>query len=298
MEREFLEILLSPITKNKLTFHTDKLNDDITGDSFDIIENVPVLIDFSSIIVNNSELHKSNSSDFNYIEHYQTDAELFDYFQEYECGASVFANNKLREIIIRKVPDIAKIILDVGCGKGWVAKSFIPQNRKVISLDISTINPIKIDKMINNKNHLGLTADAFNLPLADNSIDCIIASEIIEHVSDPKLFITSLFKALKIGGKLIITTPYNEKLQYYLCVHCNKPTPKNAHIHSFNENNILHYLPENSKNQISRTNNFYLEKLRMHIILKYLPFSLWQIVDKLANKIIGRPDKLLIEIQK
>ena len=52
------------------------------------------------------------------------------------------------------------------------------------------------------------------------------------------LFIEKLIEKLKTGGKLIITTPYNEKLEYYLCVHCNLPTPKNAHLHSFNKQNI------------------------------------------------------------
>ncbi len=298
MEKWALNILISPDSKNKLTFQDNKLFDEIRGDSFELVENVPVLIAKSKQFIEQTDLHKYHNTDFNYLEHYQTDAELFDYFTEYECGASVFANNNLRETIIRKVPANSELLLDVGCGKGWVANYFIPKNKKIISLDISSVNPVKIDKMIHSINHLGLTADAFNLPLIDNSIDCIIASEIIEHVADPKLFISSLYKALKSGGKLIITTPYNEKLQYYLCVHCNKPTPRNAHIHSFNEQNFLKYIPDSADYQFTKTNNFYLEKLRMHIFLKYLPFPLWKIIDLLANKITKRPDKLVVEIVK
>ena len=298
MINDFINILVAPITKNDLLLNNNYLSDKITGDIFEILENVPVLISRDKAQDINTNLHSDNNTNFNYLEHYQTDAELFDYFQEYECGASVFANSKLREILIRMVDANTENILDVGCGKGWVAEYFIPKNKKVISMDISTVNPIKVDKSLDNKNHLGLTADAFNLPIKNNSIDCIIASEIIEHIADPKMFIAELYKALKVGGKLIISTPYNEKLQYYLCVHCNKPTPKNAHIHSFTDDNFINLIPKDAKYQISKSINFYLEKLRTHIFLKYLPFALWKMIDNIANKITKRPDKLVVMIEK
>lgn len=297
MISEFINILISPINKNKLIYDNYSLKDSINGDIFEIIENVPVLLPKNPSNIN-AQIHVDSHSEFNYLEHYQADAEMFDYFEEYNFPASIHANRRLREIIIDKVNKESNIILDVGCGMGWVAEYFLPKGNKVISMDISTVNPIKVKKLYASEYHLAITADAFNLPISDESVDTIIASEIIEHIADPKLFIASLLKALKIGGKLIISTPYNEKLAYYLCVHCNKPTPRNAHIHSFNENNFLKYIPVNSKYKIEKTNNFILEKLRTHIILKYLPYKLWRIIDNIVNRIIGRADKLIVEIIK
>ena len=75
----------------------------------------------------------------------------------------------------------------------------------------------------------------FLICLSPESFDIIVASEIIEHVYDPKMFIDCLLDILKPSGKIIITTPYNEKIPLSLCVHCNQLTPGNAHLHSFNE---------------------------------------------------------------
>ena len=87
-----------------------------------------------------------------------------------------------------------------------------------------------LQKLYPNEKHFGITADSFHLPFNDNSFDSIIASEIIEHVYDPEGFIKELFRVVKKGGSLIVTTPYKEKIIYYLCVHCNQKTPP---MHTF-----------------------------------------------------------------
>ena len=171
---------------------------------------------------------------FNYTEHYEKDASEFDYFEKRK-GATAHDERRVREFIISKVGKNVNSILDVGCGRAWVADHFLRKGVKVYSLDISITNPAKAVKLYPSENHSGIVADSFRLPFADNSFDCVIASEIIEHVINPAEFIKELFRVVKKGGELIITTPYKEKIQYYLCIHCNKKTPANAHLHSFDE---------------------------------------------------------------
>jgi 2-polyprenyl-3-methyl-5-hydroxy-6-metoxy-1,4-benzoquinol methylase len=36
-----------------------------------------------------------------------------------------------------------QVILDIGCGKGWVSKKLVPDGKKVISMDISSENPVR-----------------------------------------------------------------------------------------------------------------------------------------------------------
>jgi 2-polyprenyl-3-methyl-5-hydroxy-6-metoxy-1,4-benzoquinol methylase len=148
--------------------------------------------------------------------------------------------------------------------------------------------------------HYGLVADAFELPIRDGSIDCIIASEIIEHVPDPKRFLQSLFNALKPGGKLIITTPYNERIQYSLCIHCNKLTPHNAHLHSFTQTSILKFLPDNAKRcQTTIFNNKILVRLGLQRLFRFLPLYVWNIFDQSANAITRkRAYRLMLTIEK
>lgn len=73
---------------------------------------------------------------FDYKTHYQTDAVEFDYFEK-RIGAAEHEERRVREVIISEISANANLILDVGCGSGWVAKEFLNKNKKVISLDIS-----------------------------------------------------------------------------------------------------------------------------------------------------------------
>jgi SAM-dependent methyltransferase len=49
--------------------------------------------------------------------------------------------------------------------------------------------------------------DALELPYADGAFDCVIASEILEHVPEDDQAIAELVRVLKPGGALAITVP-------------------------------------------------------------------------------------------
>ena len=49
--------------------------------------------------------------------------------------------------------------------------------------------------------------DALDLPYADGTFDCVIASEILEHVPEDDRAIAELVRVLKPGGSLAITVP-------------------------------------------------------------------------------------------
>ena len=238
-------------------------------------------------------------NDFDYLNHYKTDALEFDYFEERK-GATEHDERRLREYIISTIPKNVKLILDVGCGSAWVAKYFIPKGKRVISLDISATNPKQAIKNTQSKNHFGLTGDVFRLPIKNNFVDCIIASEIIEHVVKPDKFIKEIFKLLRPGGKLIITTPYKEKIQYNLCMHCNKKTPVNAHLHSFDEHKLRSFLVHKELEGFKwkTFGNKILVYLRTYVILKYFPFTLWKIKDLFANFIYHLPIHILVIYDK
>lgn len=227
---------------------------------------------------------------FDYLTHYKTDADEFNYFEK-RIGATEHEERRVREVIISQVPKNVKTVLDVGCGSGWVAKEFLNKNKKVISLDISKSNPQKVKQLYQSQNHFQVVADSFKLPFESNSIDCVIASEIIEHVVDPKSFLKELFRVVSENGRLIVSTPYKEKLRYVLCIHCNKKTPVNAHLHSFDENSLRELYQENDLKKFTRIifGNKALIFLRTHVLLKFFPLSLWLAVDWLANKIYNKP---------
>ena len=247
-----------------------------------------------------SDAHQKLGSTFRYREHYQKDAEVFDYFLAYEDGASRHEIRRLHEMIAREVPAEARTLLDVGCGNAWVAGHFCPEGKEVISLDIAPRNPEKAIEKYPDPGHFALVADVYDLPFPEGSLDCVIASEIIEHVADPRLFLEKLLHVLRPGGKLIVTTPFAEKIAYSLCVHCNLPTPHNAHLHSFTKDTMARLLRRDqvAKLKMSTFSNKALTKLQTHPLLKMLPLPAWKLIDRLANMIVRKPARLMLTVEK
>ena len=301
MKNFLRELIADPVTGDELIEIKNNGSSFLSsGDNkYSITDGVPVLLSDEKTEITNSTLHTDFKSNFDYKRHYQQDASYFDYFKEHESAADKEEIRRLNQVIIHHIPAKAELILDVGCGNGWVAKHFLPKGKKVVSMDISITNPVKVLKENPGENHAAIVADAYHLPFKKNTFDAIIASEIMEHVYDPKLFIANLMEVLKPGGRLIITTPYNEKIEYFLCVHCNKPTPKHAHLHSFSEKNIADFIPkEYTDYKTEKFSNKYLVRLRLNLLMSFLSFGLWKLKDSFVNSIFKKPIRFLIELNK
>ena len=303
MDANYLNHLVHPLNKTPLQYDelSNQIIDPAGNDRFAIKDNVPILLmpDIENALTE-TELHASAGTRFQYKEHYQNDAETYDYFKVTENPVEREEHNRLHQHILSEIPANASWILDTGCGGGWLANALKQKNKSVISMDISDINPIKATKDNPYPTHYGLVADVFEMPVKEGSIDCIVASEIIEHVSDPKRFIEALFNVLKPGGKIIITTPYNEHIMASLCIHCNRLTPHNAHLHSFTETSIEKYLPGKIKNYKTKVfNNKVLVRLGIQRMFSFLPLIIWEAFDNLANALTKkRSYRLMLVIEK
>ena len=53
-----------------------------------------------------------------------------------------------------------------------------------------------------------IQGDALTLPIKDNSFDVVIATAIIEHVSEPIQLIREAFRVLRKNGIFVVTTPH------------------------------------------------------------------------------------------
>ena len=52
-----------------------------------------------------------------------------------------------------------------------------------------------------------MAGDIFKLPFADNSVDILISSEVVEHLPDPRPAIAEMQRVLKPNGYAMVTTP-------------------------------------------------------------------------------------------
>jgi 2-polyprenyl-3-methyl-5-hydroxy-6-metoxy-1,4-benzoquinol methylase len=301
INHELLSKLACPNCGNELAYNEieSKLVCTVYDCSFGIEKNVPIMISAKDPKAIKSDDDSNHPSQFDYLEHYKTDAEAFDYFQE-QSGATAHSEHRLREYIVSQIPKDAESILDVGSGSAWLAKHFQGSNVFICSMDATIVNTSKALQKYPSAKHAAVLADAFALPFKQGSFDCIVAAEIIEHVPNPAAFVHSLLKVIKSGGALIISTPYKEIIRYELCIHCNQKTPINAHLHSFDENKLRsHFAEEHIANfRWNAFNNKLLLFARTHIILRYLPFSLWKLVDRIANAIYKKPVNIVIKIIK
>ncbi len=80
--------------------------------------------------------------------------------------------------------------LEVGCGAGF-SKAFI-ENKDFLLTDYT------------DDEWLYMKVDALNMPFEDSSMDYIVASNMIHHLSKPYLFFEECSRVLKPGGKMLI----------------------------------------------------------------------------------------------
>jgi|SRR3989344_257418 len=121
-------------------------------------------------------------------------------------GSDIWANCRLK-IIHKKFKYIKdKEILDIGCGSGYIGKSFLKNNR----VTFADINQEELDK-IKEKNAIVKKIDLNKkLPFKDDQFDLIICADVLEHLENTKEILKELKRILK--GSLIITTPAYSKL--------------------------------------------------------------------------------------
>ena len=289
MKDWLLPLLRIPLSDTPLTLSSDGKHLVGDGISFHIDGDIPSFL----------ERHTAENG-FDYTAHYTADAEVFDYFEEESDPLSALGSRLLRHTTMRQVPDSARLLLDVGCGSAFVAQHFCPRGRRVVSMDIAQANVRKALQLYPSDNHAAVVADAYRLPFADNTFDCIIASEIIEHTVDPQGFLAALIAKVKPGGLLLVSTPYRERIAYSLCIHCNCKTPHNAHLHSFDEakfERLAAPLPADITGMRLVDNKLILRS-HLAVPLSRLGMPLWSACDRLANRLTRKASHFIIALRK
>lgn len=93
--------------------------------------------------------------------------------------------------------DVPKgLLLDLGCGRRPYEKLCKESKRPSIAVDIHSSSLANI------------IADACNLPFEHGAFECILCSEVIEHIDDYDKAIGEMSRLLKPGGILLITWPF------------------------------------------------------------------------------------------
>lgn len=100
-------------------------------------------------------------------------------------------------------------LLEVGCGGGHILNMFPEANRT--GIDVSGVMIEKARRNLSGHDVQLLKGDLESSSLEPHSFDCVICTEVIEHVVDPDALLTGIARMLVPGGKLVITFP-NDRL--------------------------------------------------------------------------------------
>ncbi len=108
-------------------------------------------------------------------------------------------------------------VIDVGCGAGRHSFEAYRRGADVIAFDQNAAELADVDTMLQAMGQAGeapaaakaqvVVGDALALPYPDGAFDCVIASEILEHIPDDETAISELVRVLRPGGSLAVTVP-------------------------------------------------------------------------------------------
>lgn len=108
-------------------------------------------------------------------------------------------------------------VIDVGCGAGRHAFEAYRRGADVVAFDQNEAELRDVDTLLRAMGETGeaptgasakvVRGDALNLPYADGTFDCVIASEILEHIPEDDAAIAELIRVLKVGGTLAVSVP-------------------------------------------------------------------------------------------
>ncbi|MFQ5687853.1 MAG: class I SAM-dependent methyltransferase [Candidatus Scalindua sp.] len=131
-----------------------------------------------------------------------------------------------------------KILLDIGCGPGHLAKT-IKMSISKIEIHGIDFSPVAVEhaKTIMDKCwHLNL--DIEDIPAKSNSYDAIVCLEVLEHVYDINHVLCEMRRVLKPSGRILISVPnlafWRYRLQLMLGQVPHDEVLNEQHIRVFN----------------------------------------------------------------
>ena len=157
-------------------------------------------------------------------EHYQNEAE----------ETFVYSQPRSR-CLLRRIPPAA-CVLNIGVGAGGLEKAALEKGIEIHSLDPNqrAIEKLRRECGLGERAQVGYSQEA---PFDDQQFDYVVASEVLEHLTDEVLERTlqEVRRMLKPGGWFLGTTPAREDLRkdQIFCPHCAKKFHRWGHEQSF-----------------------------------------------------------------
>ena len=154
--------------------------------------------------------------------------------------------------LVNKHVKIKGLVLDYGCGPGFLIKFLLDKGYHCTGIDFSKGSvDITNGLFINNKGYI-LSIVVDNLPiesLSDNRFGCVFLLEAIEHfLSDQtSTTIKEIYRLLVPGGYIVVTTQNNEDIMSHemMCPDCGCVFHRMQHMNSFDVSSLSKIMNSN-----------------------------------------------------
>ena len=184
-------------------------------------------------------------------------------------------------------------VLDYGCGKGHLIECFLKEGIQIYGVDMSE-EEVRIVNKKNRKNPKFKGVKLFDgkkLPFSDNMFDLITCTECIEHVLDIHMetLLLELYRVLKKGGVILITTPNEENMEksQICCPNCNTVYHPQGHVRSFSTSTLKNLMEKYRYKTILCGGTDFSHIQRMITKPQLLDMTIRQIIKRAERAIDG-----------
>jgi SAM-dependent methyltransferase len=134
-------------------------------------------------------------------------------------------------------------VLDMGCGGGRHAFEAARRGGVVTAVDLDLGELKQVRDITGADPSVYVTTancDALRLPFPDGSFDRVIASEVMEHISDDGAAARELARVLRPGGTIAVTVParWPEKICWALTDEYHAPFVEGGHVRIYAESGL------------------------------------------------------------
>ena len=187
-------------------------------------------------------------------------------------------------------------VLDLGCGEGrHVISAYLEEDVEAIGVDLcledlkSTREKfVPYEEKGNNNKLFGLaSANALQLPFADNTFDKVICSEVLEHIPDYEGALKEIERILKPGGLFCASVP--RFWPEWVCWHYSDDYHENEGGH------VRIFLEKQLRRKIEKQGFRFYHRHWAHSL--HSPYWMMQCMDwdnKETNRVIKAYHKLLV----
>ena len=123
-----------------------------------------------------------------------------------ECVREIWYEHYHRYAFARRLVK-NKTVLDAACGEGYGSHILSDNATSVVGLDIDDSSVKHAQERYQKSNLSYVQGSCIKLPFKNDSFDCIVSFETIEHLAEQQQMLNEFNRVLKKDGFIIISTP-------------------------------------------------------------------------------------------